>query len=154
VTQDSKFAILPVLSPGGCMSPLGMVGKVWKLIITSAAVGLFVTLLTAALTTYGVVSVSAARWMLFFAWLVLVGGISTSDYLCDKKVAHVLIVGLISACIVGGFLIWIDHWAISTKAALDARSAPPPLAKELTRPPVPPKIAHVKTPPSHPVQRI
>jgi hypothetical protein len=118
-----------------------------KALISCAAVSLASTFITAALTTYGVINVSAARWELFLAGLVIVGALTTSDYLCDKSWKHILTVFALSVVLVGTGLFWLDGWALRTKAEQDAHTTPPPLAKEITRPPVPPKIAYLKTPP-------
>jgi hypothetical protein len=125
--------------------PIGTVGRIVKVLIGSAAVSLTFTLLTAALTTYGVVNVHAARLMLVLAGLVMIGAITTSDYLCDKSWKHALTVFLFSVVLVSSGLFLLDRWAIRKKAELDARSIPPPLSKALATPPTPPAIAFVKT---------
>jgi hypothetical protein len=84
--------------------------------------------------------------MLIFAGLVLIGGITTSDYLCDKSWTHVCAVGLITMVVVSGSLIWLDHWAISKKTEQEAHTAPPPLPKRITNAPSLPPIAFVRTP--------
>jgi hypothetical protein len=122
--------------------PIGLVGKVVKALIASAAVSLASTLLTAALTTYGVVNVGAARLMLVFAGLVIIGALTTSDYLCDKSWKHVLTVFLLSFVLVGSGLFLLDGWAIRKRAEQDAHTTPPPLPKTTINPPV-----SQKTPP-------
>jgi hypothetical protein len=48
----------------------------------------------------------------------------------------------------------LDSWAVKKKAEMDARAIPPPLPKEVTKPPIPPAIAFLKTakrPPKAPI---
>jgi hypothetical protein len=116
-----------------------------KALISCAAVSLASTFITAALNTYGVIAVSAARWELFLAGIVIVGAVTTSDYLCDKSWKHVLTVFVFSVVLVGAGLFWLDGWAIGKKAEMDARAIPPPLPKAVTKPPIPPLIAYIKT---------
>ncbi|HVS90004.1 MAG TPA: hypothetical protein VHF01_17515 [Candidatus Acidoferrum sp.] len=134
--QDGIFAFMP----------LGAIGKITKVLIGSAAVSLATTLITAALTTYGVISIPAARLLLALAGIVLIAGITTSDYLCDRSWKHVWSVGLIAMLVIGSGLIWLDRWAVAKKTELDAHSTPPPLSKAIANPPAPPAIAFVKTP--------
>jgi len=125
---------------------LGTIGKVAKGFIGCAAVSLASTFITSALATYGIIDISTARRLLFSAGIVLVAGITTSDYLCDKSWKHVTAVGLLSTVIIGGSLFWLDGWAIRKKAEIDARAIPPPLPKTITNAPRPPVFALIKTP--------
>jgi hypothetical protein len=121
-----------------------------KVFIGSAAVSLAATFLTAALATYGIIDVSSARILLLLAGVVLVAGITTSDYFCARPPGHVLKVGLVSMIVVGGLLVWLDHWAIGKRAEIEARTSPPSLPRKITTPPKPPELAFVKTPKMRP----
>ena len=113
-----------------------------KALISCAAVSLASTFITAALNTYGVIDVSAARWELFLAGLVILGAVTTSDFLCDKSWKHVLTVFALSVVLVGAGLFWLDDWAIRKKSEIESRTMPP-LPRAVIKPPIPPAIAYM-----------
>jgi hypothetical protein len=118
-----------------------------KLIISSAAFSLVVTLVIAALAVYGIINIGAARFLLFVAWLIGTAGVVTSETVCSKPWKRTVLVGSFFAAIFGGGLAWLDHWAISEKAQQEALTTPPP-----TKPPSATTLALQKS--RQPAQRL
>jgi hypothetical protein len=104
---------------------IGAVGKTVRVLLGSAVVSLFLTLVMAALATYGIINTSAARIILVLGGLISIAGIGTSGYVGDKSWKHVAVVLLISALVIGGGLFWLDNWATRKRAEMDAVTAPP-----------------------------
>jgi hypothetical protein len=120
-----------------------MTKKVLKLFIGSASLAVVLTLITSALSTYGVISVGLARIFLILSWLVAMFGIITSEIVCQWPKKKIWVISVFAGIILAGGLIGLDHWAILTKARLDAETKPPP--QKYTPPPTP-KFALDKTP--------
>jgi len=119
--------------------------KLIKVVIGSAAFSLVVTLITAALSIYGIIDMEAARILLFVAWLIGTAGVVTSEIVCSRPWKHVVSVGLVAAVIFASGLIWLDHWAASKKKELDAHTALH--LEKVTKAPSPPAFAYKKAPP-------
>ncbi len=116
-----------------------------KTLLGSAVLSLACAFIFAALTTYGITSISLARVFLFLAGLILVSGSITCDYLCGKTWKHYCAIGFISTIVIFIGAWYLDNWAMRTKVEQEARAMPPP-PKAVTKPPVPPAIAFVETP--------
>jgi hypothetical protein len=97
-----------------------------KIIIGSAALSLFFTLLSPVLSLYGLIDKWLARTFMCFAWLVLVVGVLVSDYLCHKSKKHIVAVTLVVAVIVAVTLFWLDSYANKKRAEQEAANRLPP----------------------------
>jgi hypothetical protein len=120
------------------------------LLVGSAAFTAVMGLILAALSVYGIFNMGAARTLLFIAWLIGVAGVVGSEIVCSKPWRHYVSIGLIFAIVFGGGLIWLDQWAVRTKAEQDriAKIPPPILPAKITNT-LPPAFALVKTPKPH-----
>ena len=116
-TKSEEWSMITLMA-------IGAVGKTVKVGLGSAVVGLFLTLVVAALAIYGIINTFAARIILVLAGLVTIAGIATSDYVGDKSRKHVAVVLLISSLVIGSGLFWLDSWATRKRAEMDALTAP------------------------------
>ena len=119
----------------------------------SAIVALMFAFLIAALTTYGVINVGAARLFLLGLFVLGVGGIVFSEWLWSKAVATKIMVGVLVSIVWGVALIRLDQWARSHGPASETANAQrPPEQSSSSAHSVLPRDSTTSAPPSKPIQ--
>lgn len=101
-------------------------GKSWKL-VTSGMLCIFVAGLCQALSQYGVINIFVSRIVMILAWLVVVAGVWTSDYLYNKPRKQIIGCTLLVGVALGGGFWWLDAHGVERKMQMEAESKPPAL---------------------------
>ncbi len=102
--------------------------KLIKVLIGSAAVALFFTLLGIGLSLAGVINITAARLFFALAAFVAIGGIAVSDLVCSKPRKHIIAITSVAALIVAAGFLLLDHWIVGKKADEQANLNVPRIA--------------------------
>jgi hypothetical protein len=98
--------------------------KVVKVFIGSEALALVITLVSQALSLYGVISISLARLFLGLAWIVAVLGVLVSDYLYEKSWEHIAAVTIVCGLVLASVFIGLDTYAVGKKASQEVVGQP------------------------------
>lgn len=96
------------------------VGRLAKILIGSATVALFVTLMAVGLALTGYIGMGLARLFFVLAWIVAVVGTAVRSG--PKK--HTAGITLIAAIVIGAVLLFLDHTTATARAQQDAASHP------------------------------